>query len=96
MTFIVNRSNISLPDSESGKLLKLLLWSILIGWWKLQRSSAHDLLWAVLRFAYDSIMKSCILIRLLLYICIHKINCSGKFNNVDLHKTTSFSEWFYL
>jgi len=33
MTFIVNQSYISLPDSESGKLSKLLVWSILIGWW---------------------------------------------------------------
>jgi len=33
MTFIVNQSNLCLPDSESGKLSKLLVWSILIGWW---------------------------------------------------------------
>jgi len=33
MTFIVYQSNSSLPDSESGKLWKLLVWSILIGWW---------------------------------------------------------------
>jgi len=33
MTFIVNQSNISLQDSESGKLSKLLVWNILIGWW---------------------------------------------------------------
>jgi len=32
MTFIVNQSNLSLPDSESGKLSKLLVWGILIGW----------------------------------------------------------------
>jgi len=69
MTFIVNKSNISLPDSESGKLSNVLVWSILIGWWnslrwKLQRSSVHDLLWAAVRSSYDSIMKNCILIRL--------------------------------
>jgi len=28
MTFITNQSNLSLPDSESGKLSKLLVWSI--------------------------------------------------------------------
>jgi len=28
MTFIVNQSNLGLPDSESGKLSKLLVWSI--------------------------------------------------------------------
>jgi len=32
---------------------------------KLQRSSAHDLLWAAVRCSYDSLMKSCISIRLL-------------------------------
>jgi len=41
MNFIVNQSNLSLLDSESGKLSKVLVWSILIGWrnslrWKLQ------------------------------------------------------------
>jgi len=33
MTFIVNQSNLSLPDSESGKLSNFLVRSILIGWW---------------------------------------------------------------
>jgi len=33
MTLIFNQSNLSLPDSESGKLSKLVVWSILIGWW---------------------------------------------------------------
>jgi len=37
MTFIVNQSNLSLPDSESGKLSKLLACSILIGWWNSPR-----------------------------------------------------------
>jgi len=32
MTFIAYQSNHSLPDLESGKLSKLLVWSILIGW----------------------------------------------------------------
>jgi len=69
MTFVVNQSNLSLPDSEIGKLSKVLVCSILIGWWcslrwKLRRSSAHDLLWTAVRSSYDSIMKSCILIRL--------------------------------
>jgi len=33
MTFIVNQSNLSLPDSENGNLSKALVWNILIGWW---------------------------------------------------------------
>jgi len=69
MTFIVNQSNLSLPDSESWKFWKLLVCSILICWWnslrwKLQWSSAYDLLRAAVRSSYDSIMKSCSLIRL--------------------------------
>jgi len=37
MTFIVNQSNLSLTDSESGKLSKLLVWSILISRWNSPR-----------------------------------------------------------
>jgi len=37
MTFIVNQSNLSLPDSESGKLSKLIVWGILIGRWNFLR-----------------------------------------------------------
>jgi len=49
ITFIVNQSNLILPDSESRKHSKVLVWNILIRcWnsrrWKLQRSSVHDLL----------------------------------------------------
>jgi len=33
MTLTFNMSNLSLSDSESGKLSKLVVWSILIGWW---------------------------------------------------------------
>jgi len=33
MIFIVNQSNLSLLDLESGKLSKLIVWSIFIGWW---------------------------------------------------------------
>jgi len=37
MTRIVSQSNLSLPDSESRKLSKLLVWSILMGWWNSPR-----------------------------------------------------------
>jgi len=66
MTFIVNQSNLSLPDSESGKLSKVLVWSILIGcWnylrWKLQKSSAPDLLWAA---DIDSMVIFCVFLQI--------------------------------
>jgi len=59
MTLIFNQSNLCLPDSDIVKLSKLVVWSILIGWWnsprwKLQKSSAHDLLWDSVRSSYDS------------------------------------------
>jgi len=61
MTFIVNQSNLNLPDAESGKLSKLLVWNILVSWWnsprwKLQRLSARDLLRVAVRYSYDSRM----------------------------------------
>jgi len=31
VTFIIKQSNLSLPDSESGKLSKLIVWSTLNG-----------------------------------------------------------------